>query len=85
MKRVLPLLLFLSSVLILNVSSVRANPDGTGTLVEAKWEFALSGGAPCIGSDDCHVSSPVLVDINNDGFTDVVAATFGGYLTVVNH
>lgn len=85
MKRMLPLLLFLSGILILNVASVQANPEGTGSLIEEKWEFALPGGDPCIGSDDCHVSSPVLADVNGDGFADVVAATFGGYLTVVNH
>lgn len=85
MKRVIPQLLFLSVILALNVASVQATLNGGNGIVPAKWEIPLPGGEACNLSDDCHFSSPVLADINDDGLIDITVATFGGYLTVVNH
>lgn len=51
------------------------------------WEVDLSAFSQTCsnGVKDCQESSPALVDVNADGYPDVVAATNKGYVVAVRH
>lgn len=65
------------------VSSYAANQAG---IIPYEWQIPL-GGNFCDDAKtftSCHFSSPVLADINDDGFLDVIVATNSGYVVAIN-
>ena len=71
------------SMMLLTTASYAAGQVG---ILPYEWRLSL-GGNLCKGQTftSCHVSSPVLVDIDGDSFLDVVIATNHGHVAVVNH
>jgi hypothetical protein len=85
------LLLFAVTLLLAftagHFTPTHAETDAVLGVAARKWEVDLTAySRVCSGGHyDCHFSSPVLADMNGDGFLDVVAATSKGFVVVTRH
>ena len=82
--------LFISFILFLSAAgatTLYSETEAVLGLAPRQWETDLSAYSQTCsnGVKDCQESSPALVDINADGYLDVVAATNKGYVVAVRH
>ena len=78
------ILFFLASLIGASAEdSVNAETSG---IQPAKWSRDLpSDFCPNSQEKNCHFSSPVLADLNNDQMLDIVVATNSGHIVAYNH
>lgn len=77
--------------LLSSVPRIHSNPlidtyNVVAGLTPEKWKTPVPT-KTCYGSTDtnCHFGSPVLADINDDGFLDSVVVTTNGHIVALNH
>jgi len=66
------------------VDHAAADPDGGVT--PPKWSpVSLPSDSCPSGDTNCHYSSPVLADLNDDNFLDIIVATNNGHVLAIDH
>jgi hypothetical protein len=78
------LILSLALVLVALTTSVDISDATTNSEVAPRFVVDLPSKSCPDGSVNCHVSSPVLADLTNDGRLEIIAATNNGHVVAIN-
>ena len=87
-KLFLALVSIFGALSFLSVPTTHSDSSELNGGVEApKWVVDLTAYSKTCsnGSKDCHFSSPVLADLNNDGLLDIVVGTNKGYVVAIRN
>ena len=67
--------------LVSGINDIHSSPSAD---VVERWRYSLPSQICPAGGTDCHISSPVLADLDNDNLLEIIVATNNGHIVALN-